>query len=68
MPSNLRVGDNMYCDENGDGVLDEKDYIYLGSDTPEISYSFNAGASYKGFDVSVIFQGSCQSFCIPWNR
>ena len=62
MPSNLRVGDNMYCDENGDGVLDEKDYIYLGSDTPEISYSFNAGASYKGFDVSVIFQGSANRF------
>lgn len=62
MPSNLRVGDNMYCDENGDGVLDEKDYIYLGSDVPEISYSFNAGASYKGFDLSIIFQGSANRF------
>lgn len=57
MPSNLRVGDNMYCDENGDGVLDEKDYIYLGGDTPEISYSFNLGASYKGFDLGLVFQG-----------
>ena len=62
MPKNLRVGDNMYCDENGDGVLDEKDYIYLGSDTPEISYSFNAGVSYKGLDVSVIFQGAANRF------
>lgn len=62
MPSNLRVGDNMYCDENGDGVLDEKDYIYLGSDTPEISYSINAGVSWKGFDLSVIFQGSANRF------
>ncbi len=62
MPSNIRVGDNMYCDENGDGVLDAKDYIYLGSDTPEISYSFNFGASYKGFDVNVIFQGVANRF------
>lgn len=62
MPSNLRVGDNMYCDENGDGVLDYKDYIYLGSDTPEISYSFNFGANYKGFDVNVVFQGSANRF------
>lgn len=62
MPSNLRVGDNMYCDENGDGVLDEKDYIYLGSDSPEISYSFNAGLSWKGFDLSVIFQGAANRF------
>ncbi len=62
MPSNLRVGDNMYCDENGDGVLDHNDYIYLGSDSPEISYSFNAGASYKGFDFNVIFQGAANRF------
>ena len=62
MPSNLRVGDNMFCDENGDGVLDHNDYIYLGSDSPEISYSFNAGASYKGFDVNVIFQGAANRF------
>ena len=34
MPDNLRVGDNMFCDENGDGVLDYNDYIFLGSDTP----------------------------------
>lgn len=62
MPENLRVGDNMYCDENGDGVLDYKDYIYLGSDSPEISYSFNLGAEYKGFDVSVVFQGAANRF------
>lgn len=62
MPSNLRVGDNMFCDENGDGVLDHNDYIFLGSDSPEISYSFNAGASYKGFDLNIIFQGAANRF------
>ncbi len=62
MPSNLRVGDNMFCDENGDGVLDEKDYIYLGSDTPEISYSFSGGVSWKGLDLNIIFQGAANRF------
>ena len=62
MPNNLRVGDNMFCDENGDGRLDYKDYIYLGSDTPEISYSFNFGAEWKGIDVNVVFQGSGNRF------
>lgn len=62
MPSNLRVGDNMFCDENGDGVLDYNDYIYLGSDSPEISYSFNFGASWKGLDFNVVFQGSANRF------
>lgn len=67
MPSNLRVGDNMYCDENGDGVLDENDYIYLGSSDPEISYSFNLGASWKGFDVDVVFQGAGNRFVYRGN-
>ena len=62
MPANLRVGDNMYVDENGDGKLDEKDYIYLGSDAPEISYSFNFGASWKGIDLNVVFQGAANRF------
>lgn len=62
MPSNLRVGDNMYCDENGDGKLDENDYIFLGSSEPEISYSFNFGAAWKGIDVNVVFQGAANRF------
>ena len=62
MPANLRVGDNMFCDENGDGVLDFNDYIYLGSDTPEISYSVNLGGSWKGFDLNIVFQGSANRF------
>lgn len=62
MPKNLRVGDNMYCDENGDGVLDYRDYIYLGSDNPEISYSFNFGGEWKGIDVNVVFQGAGNRF------
>ena len=62
MPANLRVGDNMYCDENGDGKLYENDYIYLGSDDPEISYSFNAGVAYQGFDLNVVFQGAANRF------
>lgn len=65
MPSELRLGDNMYVDQNGDGKLDMNDYVYLGTDTPEIQYSFNAGIQFKGFDLSVIFQGAANR--IMWN-
>ena len=54
----LRLGDNMYADVNEDGVLDQKDMVYLGSDNPKISYSFNLGFEWKGFDASAIFQGA----------
>ena len=67
MPSNLRVGDNMYCDENGDGKLDENDLIYLGSSEPEISYSFNLGAALKGIDLNVVFQGAANRFIYRGN-
>ena len=58
MPANLRLGDNMYEDVNNDGKLTEEDYVYLGTDDPKVSFSFNAGLEWKGFDVSVIFQGA----------
>lgn len=57
IPSDIRLGDNMYEDVNGDGVLDEKDYVYLGSDDPKISYSFNLGLEWNNFDLSAVFQG-----------
>jgi TonB-linked SusC/RagA family outer membrane protein len=58
LTSRVGVGDNMYEDVNGDGLLNTEDLVFLGSDDPKLSYSFNAGASYKGFDISVIFQGA----------
>lgn len=57
MPAMLRLGDNMFEDVNRDGKLTEEDFVYLGTDDPKISFSFNAGLEWSGFDVSVIFQG-----------
>lgn len=57
LTSNIRLGDNMFEDVNGDGKLTEKDFVYLGTDTPKLSYSFNAGAEWNGFDFSLVFQG-----------
>jgi TonB-linked SusC/RagA family outer membrane protein len=57
MPDGLRLGDNMFEDVNGDGVLDHKDYVYLGSDDPKISFSWNVGVEWNNFDLSAMFQG-----------
>lgn len=54
----LRLGDNMFEDVNKDGKLNEEDYVYLGTDDPQIQFSFNAGLEWKGFDLNVIFQGA----------
>lgn len=55
--STLRVGDNMFKDVNGDGKITNADFTYLGTDDPRLSYSFNAGLEWKGFDFSIVFQG-----------
>lgn len=55
---NYGLGDFKYVDKNGDGVIDEKDKVPLGNTMiPEISYGVTFGASYKGVDLSVFFQG-----------
>lgn len=47
----------IYKDQNGDGVINSLDRVYLGSDIPRYTYGFNLGASYKGFDFSALLQG-----------
>lgn len=49
---NEGVGDLRFKDLNGDGVLDEDDRTNLGSPIPTLSYGFNAGIEFEGFDFS----------------
>jgi len=55
---NQRPGDVKYADINGDGIVDENDQTPIANPTfPEVNYGFSGGFSWKGFDVSVLFQG-----------
>ena len=50
-------GDIMYKDQNNDGVIDLNDRVFLGSFLPKFTYALNANAAYKGFSLTVFFQG-----------
>jgi TonB-linked SusC/RagA family outer membrane protein len=51
-------GDIKYTDVNRDGKITNADAVPIGlPTTPEIVYGFGASVGYKGFDVSVFFQG-----------
>ena len=53
-----RVGDFIYHDLNGDGVINEKDYAPMGYPTfPQQFFNLMAGVNFKNFEVSVLFQG-----------
>lgn len=51
------VGRIRYEDVNGDNVIDTSDMTWLGSDQPKVIAGLNLGASYKGFDLSLFFNG-----------
>lgn len=59
-------GDIKYLDVNRDGQITQADQVPLGHPTvPEIIYGFGFSAGFKGFDLSVFFQGAGrQSFWI----
>lgn len=59
-------GDIKYLDVNRDGKIDAADRVPLGYPTvPEIVYGFGVSTGFKGFDLSLFFQGSArQSFWI----
>ena len=40
-----------------DGVVNALDRTWIGDPNPDFEYGISANASYKGFDVSVFFQG-----------
>lgn len=55
----VRPGDLMFKDQNGDNRIDSYDQIALGYNSvcPEIYYSFDLGAEYKGLGFYALFQG-----------
>jgi TonB-linked SusC/RagA family outer membrane protein len=61
----ISPGDVKFVDLNGDGYIDAGngtngnpgDRTVIGNTTPRYQYGFRLGGEYKGFDLSVFFQG-----------
>lgn len=51
------AGDLIYKDVNNDGTIDENDRTYIGNPWPKMSYGISASLGWKGFDLSVLFNG-----------
>ena len=55
----LMPGDLKFADYNGDGIIDDNDTQPLGHGaTPRMYYGLNMSGEYKGFDLTVFFQGA----------
>ena len=53
LQSGANVGDCLYKDVNGDGVITTDDRIVLGGGLPKINFGLSAHLEYKNFDLSI---------------
>ncbi|OQP68274.1 hypothetical protein A4R26_00230 [Niastella populi] len=54
----VQPGDIRYQDVNGDGIIDSYDRTFIGKNSePTAIMGASAGFSWRGFDLSVMFQG-----------
>lgn len=50
-------GDLRYVDQNGDGVIDPNDRVFIGQPIPELVVGLSINANYKNFDFSAFADG-----------
>lgn len=53
----VTAGDLGYVDTNNDGKIDGNDRVLLGGSLPRYEYGGNVNLAYKGFDLTMSFQG-----------
>lgn len=54
---NTRPGDIRYVDQNGDGIINDKDRVNLGDPFPHMNYSINLTMNYKRWEFRALGQG-----------
>lgn len=50
-------GDLKFADMNGDGEVTPSDRTLIGNPMPDVTYGFNFGLSYKGWELNLDFMG-----------
>ena len=54
---NAAPGDLKFIDFNKDGMIDNNDQQYVGSPIPTFETGLSGNASWKNFDINILFQG-----------
>lgn len=58
LQSDPQPGDVIYVDQDHNGTIDDNDKVDLGNGTPDFTYGFNLGFSYKNFDFALNAYGA----------
>lgn len=61
----VRPGDIKYKDMNGDNIIDDQDYGYIGGTSiPPCVYGFGGSLVWRQFDFNFFFQGQAETYRI----
>ncbi len=58
LQADVQPGDVIYVDQDHNGVIDDNDKVDLSNGTPDFTYGFNLGFSYKNFDFALNAYGA----------
>lgn len=53
----IKPGDILYKDQNGDRVVDNNDRVILGNPNPDFTFALNSTLSYKNWTLDMQFNG-----------
>ncbi|WP_128546354.1 SusC/RagA family TonB-linked outer membrane protein [Larkinella soli] len=67
-PNNPQPGDIRFSDLNGDGTIDAGDRTVIGNPNPKFFAGLTNTLTYRGFELSVLFQGSYGNDIFNQNR
>jgi hypothetical protein len=62
------IGDYIFEDINGDGVINNSDETFIGNPNPDFTYGIGNTFSWKGFDLTIFFSGSYGNDVLNYNR
>ncbi len=62
------IGDYMYEDVNGDGIISEADRVVIGNPEPKFTYGIGNTFTYKNWDLTVMFSGVYGNDVVNYSR
>lgn len=62
------VGDLLFKDLNGDGIIDDNDKTFLGNGLPDFTFGWNNTFTYKQFSLTIFMYGSVGNKVFDWTR
>ena len=62
------IGDLLFKDLNGDGIIDDNDKTFLGNGLPKYTFGWNNTITWKQFALSIFMYGSVGNKVFNWTR